>query len=56
MNGASLSPMRAAARPLARTCGVLRANNGGGSLLEVCNAGNSNRVLGLFTDLPKGVK
>lgn len=27
-----------------------------GSLLEVCYAGNSNRVLGLFTDLPKGVK
>lgn len=27
-----------------------------GSLLEACCAGNSNRVLGLFTDLPKGVK
>ena len=27
-----------------------------GSLLEACRAGNSNRVLGLFTDLSKGVK
>jgi hypothetical protein len=27
-----------------------------GSLLEGVDTGNSNRVLGLFADLPKGVK
>lgn len=32
------------------------AGRGRGSLFEACCAGNSNRVLGLFTDLSKGVK
>ena len=27
-----------------------------GSFCEEVNTGNSNRILGLFTDLPKGVK
>lgn len=27
-----------------------------GSLFEACDTGNSSRVLGLFTDLAKGVK
>lgn len=39
---------RAALRGIAR-------QQRGGSLLEVCNAGNSNRILGLFTDVPKGL-
>lgn len=38
-------------------CEKTTSTGGGrGSLLEARHAGNSNRVLGLFTDLPKGVK
>jgi hypothetical protein len=45
---------RDAASPGAPSWGVIEKRSG--SFREEPDTGNSNRVLGLFTDLPKGVK
>ena len=48
-----MSPRRAP--PRHRTI-VGRPRGVGGSFRGACDTGNSNRVLGLFTELAKGVK